>query len=176
MSVMLISTAFQSTGFAKKKYDDPVPTDGSIVTIREGQNIQLNVEATKKYDVITVDNPSDLFGDVDVVAIDEAGNVIDQGSVEVNPNVKTVISLLEVFSNSKISDIDSIQVQISLRRRPIFAVNDLANPIAFFSQVDPSWKGEKMGKSGLTVGGFGCAMTSVAMAGAYKMRNLTPER
>ena len=47
-------------------------------------------------------------------------------------------------------------------------------PIAFFSQANPSWANHKVGASGKTIKQIGCAMTSVAMAAASKMTNMTP--
>jgi hypothetical protein len=149
-------------------------TGGEIVTVREGQNIQFKIDSQRKYDVFNIVNKSDLYGDADFVALDDAGNLLDQGTAEVGPKVKSTILFANVLQNSKISEIASIWVQISLRERAVFSAVAVSNPITFFSQLDPLWKSSKMGTSGKTIGSIGCVLTSVAMAGANKMRNTNP--
>ncbi len=50
-----------------------------------------------------------------------------------------------------------------------------AFPVTLFSQRNPAWAGDYLGTSGLTIGGAGCAMASVAMAGTAVETALTPK-
>ena len=48
--------------------------------------------------------------------------------------------------------------------------------VPFFSQIDPAWKDKKLDHSPYSIGGYGCALTSVAMVTKYFGYNTDPDR
>jgi parallel beta-helix repeat protein len=48
--------------------------------------------------------------------------------------------------------------------------------VPFFSQRDPAWKDKKLDHSPYTIGGYGCALTSVAMLSKYFGYDTDPDR
>jgi len=43
-----------------------------------------------------------------------------------------------------------------------------------YSQLDPRWKNQKLGSSNVTLGGYGCLVTTMAMLACYYGKNETP--
>ena len=48
--------------------------------------------------------------------------------------------------------------------------------VPFFSQRDPAWKDKKLDHSSYSIGGYGCALTSVAMVSNYFGHDTDPDR
>lgn len=145
----------------------------NVITVREGQVIQLTVDEPSKTGTLTVSNPTDLIGDVDLMVADKDGVEIGRDTVEIEPGTKTEVVIEKVFPEIDLTTAQ-VYVGVSLRGRPVYMAEARTLPINFFSQRDSRWKNEKMGRSGLTIGGYGCAMVSVTMAGCSKMTGLTP--
>jgi hypothetical protein len=144
------------------------------ITIREGQLYNVTVKATTEKSVFTVVNPTDLGGDADVVAFDKDGNELDRTTIEFEAHSRRSFELESVFSDLDSAGIDYVQVSVSLRPRESTVTEARSLPIAFFSQLNPSWANDLVGASGRTIRQIGCAMTSVTMAAASKMTNVNP--
>jgi hypothetical protein len=174
MPAMLLIIATVAFGQSDLRTDATNRKAQQVITVREGQFVQMTVADINKNGVVTVSNPTDLVGDIDLSIADKDGFEVARDSVEAEPNTKTEVVIQKVFPDFDFTTPVTVYVGVSLRARPTFMGEARTLPINFFSQRDPRWKNEKMGRSGLTIGGYGCAMTSVTMAGCSKMTGLTP--
>ncbi len=60
-----------------------------------------------------------------------------------------------------------------LKQSPVLNNCNSSIKVPYFAQTDPSWAGRGIGNSGITVGCYGCALTSVAMVFNYYKPNIT---
>ncbi len=174
ISAMLMMIVISAPAQIESKDIESLKVKESKVTIREGQLIDFVVEAASVEIPITVRNPTDLSGDVDLVAFDQEGVELDRSTIEFGPDARMTFAPQAVFSDIKTYEIDSIHIAVSLRPRGISALEAVSLPKFFFSQLDSRWADKKVGSSGKTIKQIGCAMTSVTMAAASKMTNVTP--
>jgi len=60
-----------------------------------------------------------------------------------------------------------------LKQSPVLNNCNSSIKVPYFAQTDPIWAGRGIGNSGITVGGYGCALTSVAMVFNYYKPSIT---
>lgn len=157
----------------------------TTVVARAGQIIKAQVESPGSDDEVKVINRANSISDVDFVATDREGGEVARETVEVDPNVTANFNLRNLFPKLVFDDLSNIDVQASVR--PLVshdaAVKDQARisiqatqlAVAFFSQRDPRWSGNQLGTcSGTTIGSAGCAISTIAMAGARSVTNFNP--
>lgn len=174
IAAMILVVATVAFGQSEMRTDATSMKAQPVITVREGQFIQTKVADASKNGVVTVSNPTDLVGDIDLSIADKDGFEVARDSVEAEPNTKTEVVIQKVFPDFDFTAPVTVYVGVSLRARPTFMSEARTLSINFFSQRDSRWKNEKMGRSGLTIGGYGCAMTAITMAGCSKMTGLTP--
>lgn len=151
---------------------------------RAGQITKTQVESPASSDEVRVTNRAASPSDVDFVATDKEGNEVARETVVVDPKVTADINLRSLFPNLEFGDLGTIHIQASVRPA---ASRDAAVKgtggdasrvqlaVAFFSQRDPSWSGHQLGTcSGTTIGSAGCAISTIAMAGARSVTNFNP--
>lgn len=146
----------------------------SKVTIREGQviNMDLHMFEHRGLEII---NPTDLAGDVDLVAFDSDETEIDRSTIVFDPKSRVTVNPWNSFGQTMPERIATLTVLVSLRPRDLWAPDAYTVPVMFFSQIDARWKNDRMLPSSYTIGNSGCAMTSACMLLAGRMNNLTPK-
>lgn len=163
----------------------PPPTATRTLTINANQLSSLVLDSPADNEAITVANQANSPADVDLVAIDIDGNEVGRDSVLVNASQTLSISLQNVFPGLLIGSLSSVSVQASARTAEtaraskdssaaVFISGTVQLSIAFFSQRDARWSSNKLGTCSSTIGSEGCAITSVAMAGARSVYNFNP--
>lgn len=161
--------------------------DASVTTLNtyRGQLTKTQVESPGYGDMVSVINNADSPADVDFVAVDAQGNEAARETEVVGPNGKAKFILRDLFPELAFGDLSTIYVQSSVRP----AGNDgetfksygnvlpnaLQLSVAFFSQRDPRWANNQLGTCyGTTISQAGCAISSIAMAGARSVYNFNP--
>ena len=149
------------------------PSEATI-TIHEDQLIRLSLKTFETHE-LTVYNPTGLTGDLDLVALDNDYREIDRSTLILNPRERVAIDPWNIFEDAKSEQIAVIEVSVALRPVDVFAPEAFSVAAAFFSQINPLWKYDRLAPSTYTIGNSGCAMTSAAMLLAGRMTNLNPK-
>ena len=150
-----------------------------------GQITKTQVEAPNSNNQVHVINRTNSVSDVDFTAVDTEGNEVARETVEVGAKLTGQFTLQDLFPELMFSNLSTINVQVSARPaesdHSASKDKDLISPqaaqlaVAFFSQRDPRWSGNQLGTcSATTIGGAGCAITAIAMAGARSVSNFNP--
>jgi len=144
----------------------------------DGQVAKMQVEQPDGESAIKAVNKTTSIMDVDLTAIDTDGDEVDRKTIVVGPHRKERINLQSLFPDLLLSDLSSIEVQVSTRpleSDDIVAQGQLA--VAFFSQQNPVWKNYPLGTCPrTTIGSAGCLLCCVTMAGARTIANFDPGR
>lgn len=157
----------------------------TTLVARAGQITKTQVESPGSGDEVTVVNRANSPSDVDFVAADKEGNEVGRETVVVDPKLTASFNLQNLFPQLALGDLGTIHVQASVRpaARQGAAVKgqDTITPqaaqlaVAFFSQRDSRWSGNQLGWcSGTTIYDAGCAISTIAMAGARSVSNFNP--
>lgn len=152
---------------------------------RAGQITRTQIESPGSNDEVKVTNRTNSPGDVDFVATDKAGDEVARETVVIDPKLTANFNLQNLFPQLVFSDLGTIEVQVSVRpatsrdaavKGPGGITTQAAQlAVAFFSQRDPRWSGNQLGTcSGTTIGSAGCAISTIAMAGARSVSNFNP--
>lgn len=150
-----------------------------------GQITKTQVESPNGDNQVHVINRTNSVSDVDFIAVDTQGNEVARETVEVGAKLSGQFTLQDLFPALVFSNLSTINVQVSARpAEGDHSANkdkDLITPqaaqlaVAFFSQRDSRWSGNRLGTcSGTTIGSAGCAITAIAMAGARSVSNFNP--
>jgi len=153
------------------------------ITPKVSQVIKQTIETPSRY-TLSVINYNITPADVDLVAFDLEGNEVGRETVTVAAGENTKINIRKIFGGQSLKNLSTVDVQSFVRTVDYDAntygyayANALQLPVAFFSQRDSRWSGNKMGTcSGTksTIGEIGCTITSIAMAGAARVSNFNP--
>lgn len=150
-----------------------------------GQLTKAQVESPGIDDQVEVTNRANSPSDVDFVATDKEGNEVARETVVVEPKLTEEINLRNLFPQLEFGGLGTIYVQVTVRPvvsrgavikgRGGVTVQAAQLAVAFFSQRDSRWSGDKLGTcSGTTIGSAGCAISTIAMAGARSVNNFNP--
>lgn len=145
------------------------------IRVYEGQLSKARVESPGADNVVRVVNRAATDSDVDLVAVDRDGNMVDRHTVVVPPTETTSFRLGDAFPRLDFGAVSAVDVQASARPVQPDAKVEGYLAVAFFSQQDSRWSGNQLGGcSGKTIRLYGCAITSIAMAGARSVTNFNP--
>ena len=154
-------------------FDIPVPA--AELRVYDGQLSSIVVESPEVKSRVRVVNNAKTDADVDFIAVDVDGAEHRQTMV-VAPGHKARFSLGKVFPS--LTFVDGISVEVRATARPAVVETKVQAllPVAFFSQRNPAWAGNRLGtcSSSTTIGTDGCAISSIAMAGARSVNNFNP--
>lgn len=150
-----------------------------------GQITKAQVESPGSNDEVKVINRTNSASDVDFVATDKEGNEVARETVVVDPRLTSNFNLQSLFPALALGGLSTIHIQASVR--PAASLDATVQPqdgvtaqaaqlaVAFFSQRDSRWSGNQLGTcSGTTIGSAGCAISTIAMAGARSVSNFNP--
>jgi hypothetical protein len=159
----------------------------SITTLiaHAAQITKTQVESPVSNDEVKVINRTNSLSDVDFVATDKEGNEVARETVVVDPNLSANFNLQNLFPQLVFSDLSTIHIQVSVRPAESrdagvkgqdgVTAQAAQLAVAFFSQRDSRWSGNQLGTcSGTTIGSAGCAISTIAMAGARSVSNFNP--
>lgn len=157
----------------------------TTLTANNGQITKTQIESPVSNAEIKVINRANSPSDVDFVAVDKEGREVGRETVVIDPKLTANINLQNLLPQLVLSDLSTIYVHASVR--PTTNREDVLNgpgdvttqaaqlAVAFFSQRDPRWSGNQLGSCpGTTIGSAGCAITTIAMAGARSVSNFNP--
>ena len=125
------------------------------------QRVVLNLGATGKVEV-TINNPTDRFGDADFIGIDAIGNEAARQTIELLPGMNQTVDLADIFKSDESGSLAYIKVQVSVRPNFDLDLSARTNPIAFFSQQSSQWGSNKLGT---------CRYDTIKSAGCRSLRS-----
>ncbi|HEY0323635.1 MAG TPA: hypothetical protein VGC66_21960 [Pyrinomonadaceae bacterium] len=158
----------------------------TTLVVRAGQITKTQIESPGSNDEVNVINRTNSTGDVDFVATDKEGNEVARETVVVDPKHTANFNLQNLFPQLALSELSTVHMQASARPTvsPATPVKGQGGDttqyakqlaVAFFSQRDPAWSSNQLGTcSGTTIGSAGCAISTIAMAGARSVSNFNP--
>ncbi len=159
------------------------PKEVIEVTPKAGQVLKQTIETPQNY-AVSVINYNITAADVDLVAFDFEGNEVGRETVTVAASENSKINLRKIFANLSLRNISTVEVQSFVKTVDYDAnsygytyANASQLPVAFFSQRDSRWSGNKMGTctgTYSTIGTVGCLISSISMAGANIVNNFNP--
>lgn len=158
---------------ADKPESPSVHASNSAIRVYAGQLTTTALESPRADSVVRISNRARTESDIDFIAFDQDGNEYRHTEV-VPPMTRRFFRLGDVFPNL---NIDAVSVEIRAAARPpaLEAKTAALLPVAFFSQRNSAWASNQLGTcTGTTIGSAGCAISSIAMAGARSVTNFNP--